>query len=60
MAAFAFLLFWLILVLTVFGGWVVNLFTLVTSFGDMALVEVIIRIAGVPLVLLGSVMGLFF
>jgi hypothetical protein len=60
MLAIALFLFYLAIIAAVLGGWVLNVIDLASGFADMALVEVIVRIAGLPVVFLGSIMGWFF
>lgn len=52
-AALAFLLF----IAGAAIGWFMNIYIILTTFGDMALAEIVIRLFGVPVLVLGSVLG---
>lgn len=50
---------WLAFLLFVFWGWVLNIFDLITGWASMDIVEVVIRIAGLFVPILGAIFGWF-
>lgn len=51
---------YLLIILIIIYGWVLNLIMLFTSFDESITVEFGVRIVGIIIVPLGAVMGLFF
>jgi hypothetical protein len=56
----AIILFYVALLIFLVPGWIMNLISIVSGFDAMATGELLVRLVGLPVGVLGAIMGWFF